>query len=112
MREALSTDTFLNEVLAILKEQIKENLPSIREAILKSGKEFILKSRKDLGRWNAMLATGAITPEEYGWLVEARVSVAELNALMATGLALARLDDVRQALIRSITGAALGVVGL
>ncbi len=112
MSEAVGTDTFLNEVLAILKEQIEENLPSIREAILKSGKEFILKSRKDLGRWNAMLAAGAITAEEYGWLVEARVSVAELNALKATGLALARIDDVRLSLIRSITGAALGVVGL
>lgn len=112
MRKTESSDTFLNEVLVILKEQIKENLPSIREAILKSGKEFILESRKDLGRWNAMLAAGAITPEEYGWLVEARLSVAEMNALKATGLALARIDDVRLILIRSITGAALGVVGL
>ncbi len=112
MREAESTDTFLEDVLAILKEQIKENLPSIRDAVLKSGKEFILQSRKDLDRWNAMLAAGAITAEEYGWLVEARVSVAELNTLKAAGLALTRIDQVRLSLIRSITGAALGVVGL
>jgi len=112
MREVPGNDRFLDDVLSILKEQIKESLPSIRDAVLKSGKEFVLKSRKDLDRWNAMLVAGAISAEEYGWLVEARLTVAELNALKAAGLALVRIEELRLSLVRAITGAALSAVGL
>lgn len=108
----MSDQSFLDEVMSILADQIRENLPSMREVILDSGREALRKSSQDLARWNAMLASGTISSQEYEWLVDSRISVIEMEALKAAGLALARIDEFRAAIVRSITGAALRVVGV
>ncbi len=108
----MSNESFLDEVMSILAEQIRENLPSMREVILNSGRDALRKSSQDIGRWNAMLAAGSISSKEYKWLVVARISVIEMDTLKAAGMALSRIDEFRASLVRSITGAALRVVGV
>jgi len=108
----VSNESFLDDVMSILAEQIRENLPSMREVILKSGRDALQKSGQDIARWNAMLAAGSLSSKEYEWLVDARISVVEMDTLKAAGLALARIDEFRASLVQSITGAALRVMGV
>ena len=111
-RFPVSNESFLDEVMSILAEQIRENLPSMREVILKSGRDALQKSGQDIARWNAMLAAGSISSKEYEWLVDARISIIEMDTLRAAGLALVQIDEFRASLVQSITGVALRVVGV
>lgn len=105
-------ETFLKEIMDRFAVQIKEMLPSFREAIFSSGKDFLKDSRRDLERWAALLAAGSISQEEFEWLVQARVHLAEMESLLAAGLTLARIDELRMTLVRSITGAAFHLIGI
>ena len=108
----MKNEPFLAEVMTLLAEQIRENLPNIREVILRSSKEMLIKSGQDLARWNAMLAAGTISAQEYEWLVDSRISVVEMDGLKTAGLALARIDELKASIVQSITGAALRVGGV
>ena len=108
----MKNEPFLAEVMTLLAEQIRENLPNIREVILNSSEEMLIKSGQDLARWNAMLAAGTISAQEYEWLVDSRISVVEMDGLKTAGLALARIDELKASIVQSITGAALRVGGV
>lgn len=108
----MNKEPFLANVMVLLADQIQENLPSVREVILKAGKDVIVKSAHDLERWNAMLIGGTISAQEYEWLVESRITVVELDSLKSAGLALARIDELKASIVQSITGAALRAVGI
>jgi hypothetical protein len=105
-------EAFLMEILERFGIQIREMLPSFREAILSSAKDFLEDSRRDLERWTALLAAGSVSQEEFEWLVQARVHLAEMESLLAAGLTLARIDELRMTLVRSITGAAFHLIGI
>ncbi len=105
-------DSFLDDVLALLGQNIRDKIPGIKDAILNSGKKALRKTRNDLTRWNLMLAAGTITAQEYEWLVGARMALIQVDSLKASGIALARIDDFRISLVQSIVGAALATMGL
>jgi hypothetical protein len=105
-------DSFLEDVLALLGERIREKIPGIRDTILNSGRKALRKTKADLMRWNLMLAAGTITSQEYEWLVEARMALIQVDTLKASGIGLVRIDEFRMSLVQSIVGAALGTVGL
>lgn len=104
-------ESFLDEVLKRFQVEIREVLPSFRTAIIASGSDFLADSRRDLERWIGLLAAGSISQEEFEWLVQARVHLAEMETLLAAGIALARVDELRIALVHSITGAAFHLIG-
>jgi len=105
-------DAFLKEIMDRFADQIREMLPSFREAIVSAGKDFLEDSRRDLERWTTLLAAGSVSQEEFEWLVQARVHLAEMESLLAAGLTLARIDELRMTLVRSITGAAFHLIGI
>ena len=108
----LGIDVFLKEIMDRFSLQIREMLPSFREAILSTGKDFLKESRRDLERWTTLLAAGSVSQEEFEWLVQARVHLAGMESLLAAGLTLARIDELRITLVRSITGAAFHMIGI
>ena len=105
-------EAFLKEIMDRFAAQIREMLPSFRDAIFTSGNNFLKDSRRDLERWTALLAAGSISREEFEWLVQARVHLAEMESLLAAGITLARIDEIRMTLVRSVTGAAFHLIGI
>lgn len=74
--------------------------------------EFLARTRADLARWAQLLAEGQLTPDEFQWLVKGRLDVAKLAALKQAGLAKARLDGFRRALLETVVGTARELFGL
>ncbi len=105
-------DSFLDAVLAQFSGEIKSSLPAAREAIIASGKSFLIDTRRDLVRWTTLLGAGELSREEFEWLVQARVHLARMESLKQAGLTLSRIDELRISLTRSILGAALTTVGI
>jgi hypothetical protein len=110
--EDIGLESFLDEILQRFQLQLRERLPSMRDSVINSGRDFLFESRRDLERWTGLLAAGTISQEEFEWLVQARVHLAEMQALLASGLTLARIDELRISLVQSITGAAFHLIGL
>ena len=110
--EEVGLDSFLGEIMDHFLSEIRETLPSFKSAIVTSGNSFLSDSRRDLERWTRLLASGSISEDEFQWLVQARVHLAEMSGLTQAGLSLARIDEIRQSLVQSITGAAFKFIGL
>jgi len=108
----IGLEGFLKEIMDRFSAQIREMLPAFRDAILSAGEDFLKDSRRDLERWTALLAAGSVSQEEFEWLVQARVHLAEMESLLAAGLTLARIDELRMTLVRSITGASFHLIGI
>lgn len=110
--EEIGIETFFSEILTQFQGQIRDSLPTFRDAIIHAGRSFLKDSRRDLERWTRLLAAGSISQEEFHWLVQARVHLAEMDSLLVAGLTLARIDELRGTLISAITGAAFDLVGI
>jgi hypothetical protein len=106
------TDSFLSSVISQFSEEIRSTLPAAREAILATGEDFVRDTRRDLVRWTGLLGTGELSQEEFEWLVQARVHLAQMESLKQAGLTLTRIDELRMALTRAILGAALTSIGI
>jgi len=112
VKHLINTEDFLDKVLALLSKDIQKKLPALRETVVNSGRRALRTLAADLERWNFMLAAGTITSKEYEWLVQGRVALIQIQSLKASGLALARLDEFRNSLVRAIVGAAVASIGI
>lgn len=101
----LFRDTLLERLRALVEEQWAE----VREAALDDGRAFLAATEEDLARWTALLDEGALTPEDFAWLVQGKRDLAEMEALRQAGLSLVRLDRFRASLIDTVVGTALDV---
>ncbi len=98
-------DTFLDRLRAIALDEWAE----VRDAALGDGLAFVDQAEADLVRWTELLAAGALTPEDFTWLVQGKRDLAELESLKQLGLGLARLDRFRSALLDTLVGTAFDV---
>jgi len=83
------------------------NLKDYHGAVTQDGKAFLEKARADLERWSALLELGQLTPDDFAWLVNGKKDLAELAALKQAGIAQARLDTFRNALVGVVIGTAI-----
>jgi len=67
---------------------------------------FLAKTREDVKRWTELLAVGALTREDFEWLVVGRRDLAELAALKRRGLGKAALERFRDGLVKLLVAAA------
>lgn len=101
--------TFRDTLLDRLRDLVEDQWADHRDAALTDGRAFLAATEADLTRWTALLEEGALTPEDFTWLVQGRRDLAEMAALQQAGLALARLDRFRASLLDTVVGTAFDV---
>ena len=88
-----------NKILDDVKILAAESFADFKDRAEKDGKEFVADCKADIQRWTKMLKSGDLTRFEFEFLVKMRADEAKLFALTKVGMAKARLDRFRKALI-------------
>jgi hypothetical protein len=100
-----------NDFVSTLKNDLldfaKENLEEYKDEILKDGTAFVKKTKSDLERWTDGLASGALSPEDFEFLLKGKKDLAEMEALKQLGLSKVRLDKITNGIIDVIAGSAI-----
>jgi hypothetical protein len=100
---------FLEELSAQLAALAEHQWTAYRDAAISDGTAFVDKIKADLERWSQLLASGALTKDDFAWLVQGKQDLAELEALEQAGLARERLEQFRTALIKLVIDTAFSV---
>lgn len=100
-------DDFWTSLSKGLENLALENWKEVKDAALADGKAFLDKTRSDLERWTQSLGTGALTKDDFEWLVAGKKDLAEMQALKAAGLSLVRLEKFQNALISLVINTAV-----
>lgn len=95
-------------VAALVTDTFKKHVDAAR----RDAEAFLAATRADLERWGQLLAAGELTPDDFQWLVKGRVDVAKMAALKQAGLAKARLDGFKRALLATVVGTARELLGV
>jgi len=100
-----------NDFLITLKDDLldfaQENLEEYKDELVKDGTMFFEKTKSDVERWTDGLASGALSPADFEFLLKGKKDLAEMEALKQVGLAQAKLDKITNGIIDVITGSAI-----
>lgn len=100
-----------NDFLFTLKNDLldfaKENLEEYRDELVKDGTTFFENTKSDIERWTEGLASGALSPADFEFLLKGKKNLAEMVALKQLGLSKVRLDKITNGIIDVITGSAI-----
>ena len=70
--------TFKNDLL----DFAKENFDEYKEELLKDGNSFLEKSKSDIQRWTEGLASGALSPADFEFLIKGKKDLAKVAAFV------------------------------
>lgn len=95
-------DEFFKELNKELLEFAEYSWRKYRESAVKDGKAFLDKNKTDLERWVKLLASGALTHDDFEWLIAGKKDLVEMYALKQAGLTKVALDRFINGLIDTI----------
>lgn len=98
---------FVSTVKNDLLDFAKENLEEYKDEILKDGTKFVEKTKSDLERWTQGLASGALSPADFEFLLKGKKDLAEMEALKQLGLSKIRITKITNSIIDVIEGSAI-----
>jgi hypothetical protein len=98
---------FLSTIKSDLLEFAKENLNEYKDELLKDGNAFITKTKKDLERWTAALATDALSQADFEFLLKGKKDLAEMESLKQLGLSKIRINKITDGVIGIVVGSAV-----
>lgn len=100
-----------NDFIVTLKSDLldfaKENLEEYKDELLKDGTQFVEKTKSDLERWTDGLASGALSPKDFEFLLKSKKDLAEMEALKQLGLSKIRITKIFNSLTNVIAGSAI-----
>lgn len=103
-----------DDFLEILKDDLldlaKDFGDDLKDEIIDDGTAFAQNAKEDLEEWNRMLANGELSQEDLEWLIEAKKDLAEMEALKQKGIAKAKIDNLRSAIIETVAGSMFKVL--
>lgn len=102
-------DTFFKQLQDEIVDFANYSWRSYEAAAAQDGKQFVSELRTDLQRWTQLLEVGALTREDFEWLVVGKKDLAELVALKRIGLAKVALDRFINGLIDTVVSTAFKV---
>jgi hypothetical protein len=100
---------FLDVLGKRLAELAEQQWTAYRDAAIEDGTAFVDKAKADLERWSQLLASGALSKDDFAWLVQGKKDLAQLEALEQAGLSLARLEEFRNTLVGLVIDTAFTV---
>lgn len=99
-----------NDFLKSLENGIKElaltNWKEVENAAIADGQAFVNKTKADLERWTQLLASGALTKDDFEWLIAGKKDLAQMQALEKAGLSLVRAQRFQNSLISLVINTA------
>ena len=100
-----------NDFIITLKSDLldfaKENLEEYKDELLKDGTQFVEKTKSDLERWTDALASEALSPKDFEFLLKGKKDLAEMEALKQLGLSKIRITKIFNSLVNVIAGSAV-----
>lgn len=100
-----------NDFIVTLKSDLldfaTENLEEYKDELLKDGTQFVEKTKSDLERWTDGLASGALSPKDFEFLLKGKKDLAEMEALKQLGLSKIRITKIFNSLTNVIAGSAI-----
>lgn len=99
-----------NDFVSTLKNDLldfaKINYEEYKDELLKDGTIFIEKAKADLERWTDGLASGALTKEDFEFLLKGKKDLAQMEALKQLGLSKIRITKITNGIIDVVVGSA------
>ena len=108
----MSILSFLDHFLEQIALQFKEALPSVRKLLLVSSRDAILENASQIDQWLAMSSTGQLSKQDLEWLIKANLDLSKLKILETSGLSLARIDEMRGQVTRTLISSIISATGL
>ena len=100
-------DDFLDEVLAGAKQLARKDLAGAVRAAEQDTRAFLKKAKDNLSTWTTALQAGELDEDEFEDLVHGQKDLIVLATLTQKGIAAARLQRFRDALIDLVIKSAL-----
>lgn len=104
-------DAFLETLKADLTDVVTDFGEDLKDDLLKDAGDFALQTKEDIIKWSEMLKDGELSPDEFEYLLKAKKDLAEMETLKQRGLAQAKLDKLKLAIIDTIAGSVKKVIG-
>ena len=99
-----------NDFVSTLKNDLldfaKINYEEYKDELLKDGTLFIEKAKADLERWTDGLASGALSKEDFEFLLKGKKDLAQMEALKQLGLSKIRITKITNGIIDVVVGGA------
>jgi hypothetical protein len=99
-------EEFWKELKNELLEFAEYSWKTYKDAAFKDGKSFVEKNKADLERWIKLLASGALSRDDFEWLIVGKRDLAEMYALKHAGLTKVALDRFINGLIDTVVATA------
>lgn len=99
-------DDFIEQLISDLVNHAQQFGEDVKDEFVEDGKAFAKKAKEDLKRWTQLVAEGKLTREDLEFLVKGKKDLAKMEALKQKGLAKARLDKFKDALIGTVVSSA------
>ncbi|WP_046757481.1 hypothetical protein [Kordia jejudonensis] len=106
----MNVKDILKEIKGNLLGLVGEKFEDLKSESKKDVQDFLDASKEKLERWTLFLASGAITPEEYKWLVESQKDLVVLKGLYAAGVSKIKLGHLKNSILDTVINTALGMV--
>lgn len=98
---------FISTVKNDLLDFAKENFEEYKDELLKDGSTFLEKTKSDIERWTEGLASGALSPADFEFLLKGKKDIAQMEALKQIGLSKIRISKITNGIIDVIVGSAV-----
>ncbi|GIK59407.1 MAG: hypothetical protein HND39_06195 [Ignavibacteriota bacterium] len=98
---------FISTVKNDLLDFAKENFEEYKDELLKDGSTFLEKTRSDIERWTEGLASGALSPADFEFLLKGKKDIAQMEALKQIGLSKIRISKITNGIIDVMVGSAV-----
>jgi hypothetical protein len=92
-------DDFWKTLTTGLEQLTLKNWSEVKAAAVADGQAFLEKTKADLERWTQLLGSGALTKDDFEWLVAGKKDLAEMQTLEKAGLTLVRAERFQNNLI-------------
>lgn len=90
---------------------LAQNLFSETAAAAQSdGQQLVDDSREKLERWLNLLASGALTRDEFEFLLGMQADIGKMHALKAAGIARQRIERFRESVVSLLVSTAFSLV--
>lgn len=92
-------EEYLKAIAANLEDFAKDEVSEYRDSAQADGDAFVEALRTNLKKWTTQLSKGELTKDEFKFLVEGQSDLLELRALKQSGLALVKIETIRDGII-------------
>lgn len=103
-------DDFLELLKDDLLDLAKDFGDDLKDEIIDDGTAFAQNAKEDLEEWTRMVANGELSQEDLEWLIEAKKDLAKMEALKQKGVAKAKIDNLRSAIMETVAGSVFKVL--